>query len=564
MTQRACRSASAASSRARAAARASRSIASRAASASATLACAASTALSATCSACAASSTCRPARRAGCARSSTRSCPPGETWRSSRVARRPHAPVLGDRDAGEVRVERRRRPRRPTRRRADGRREAASRERSVAAGVRGRGRQQAAGGAAVRGRTPLGRASGAVGACRGERPSARRRAVASRGRCRAAGVAPDSQVAAPTAGAQARARARPTGRARSRGRRTACRPGPWRRPGAPALRAQELVDLGQLGADPGGLAAGLLGGDVELAAGASARPRRRLRPRRGERRRPRPARCFSATTCVAASRRASSSASSRSSRTRWSSASSASSPAGAAMRSSAPSSPVSASASASSAAIAPARRAIALLRARRSRRCAASRRIPMRSPSTCARVEARRTASRARVAARGQRLLGRLRGAAPTAVNSSSAAAAAAARPRRPPSRPRQPRAGDARVVAGERPPRLVALALDPLVQLGGLGLALERLSRVRASRSTSSARSRLSCVRSSLSCALAAALAVLAEAGGLLDQHPPVLGLGRDDLRHAALGDDGVHLLAQAGVRQDLDHVRRAGTWRR
>ena len=38
-------------------------------------------------------------------------------------------------------------------------------------------------------------------------------------------------------------------------------------PGAPALRAQELVDLGELGADAGGFAAGGVGGGVQLAAG---------------------------------------------------------------------------------------------------------------------------------------------------------------------------------------------------------------------------------------------------------------------------------------------------------
>ena len=80
--------------------------------------------------------------------------------------------------------------------------------------------------------------------------------------------------------------------------------------------------------------------------------------------------------------------------------------------------------------------------------------------------------------------------------------------------------------------------------------------SRARASRSTSSARSRLSCVRVELELGAAAALAVLAEPGGLLDQQPPVARLGGDDRLDAALRDDGVHLLAEAGVRQDLEHV--------
>jgi hypothetical protein len=57
--------------------------------------------------------------------------------------------------------------------------------------------------------------------------------------------------------------------------------------------------------------------------------------------------------------------------------------------------------------------------------------------------------------------------------------------------------------LAGEqRRAQLGGLALEPGVDVGRLGLALERAQRLRASRSTSRARSRLSCVRSSLSCA--------------------------------------------------------------
>ena len=86
ISQRAWRSASAASSRARAAARAARSASSRPLSASATARVAASTRASAACSACAAFSTSAtsPSRRLRSA--STRSSPPAGTWRSSRVA----------------------------------------------------------------------------------------------------------------------------------------------------------------------------------------------------------------------------------------------------------------------------------------------------------------------------------------------------------------------------------------------------------------------------------------------------------------------------------------------
>ena len=80
--------------------------------------------------------------------------------------------------------------------------------------------------------------------------------------------------------------------------------------------------------------------------------------------------------------------------------------------------------------------------------------------------------------------------------------------------------------------------------------------SRERASRSTSSARSRLSCVRPSFSCARRRRLRCLPRPGRLLDQQPAVARLGGDDRLDPALRDDRVHLLAQAGVRQHLDHV--------
>ena len=51
-------------------------------------------------------------------------------------------------------------------------------------------------------------------------------------------------------------------------------------------------------------------------------------------------------------------------------------------------------------------------------------------------------------------------------------------------------------------------------------------------------------------------ALAVLAQAGGLFDQQAPVARLGGDDRFDASLRDHRVHLLAQAGVGQQLDHV--------
>ena len=117
--------------------------------------------------------------------------------------------------------------------------------------------------------------------------------------------------------------------------------------------------------------------------------------------------------------------------------------------------------------------------------------------------------------------------------------------------------AGDAGAVAGQGPAGLVHLALDPRVQLGRLRLALQGL-QPRARLALDVQRPVQVVLRAlQLQLRPAAALAVLAEAGGLLDQHPPVAGLGGHDLRHAPLRDDRVHLLAQAGVREDLDDVR-------
>ena len=120
-------------------------------------------------------------------------------------------------------------------------------------------------------------------------------------------------------------------------------------------------------------------------------------------------------------------------------------------------------------------------------------------------------------------------------------------------------RGGGAGGVARERPARLVGLAREPLVQLRRLGLALERPQpRARLALDVERA---VEVVLRALELELRAAppLAVLAEPGRLLDQQPPVARLRRDDLRHPALGHDRVHLLAEAGVAQQLDHVGEA-----
>jgi hypothetical protein len=119
-----------------------------------------------------------------------------------------------------------------------------------------------------------------------------------------------------------------------------------------------------------------------------------------------------------------------------------------------------------------------------------------------------------------------------------------------------QPRPPRPRGVARQLPARLDGLALEPLVQLGGLGLALER-PQPRARLALDVERPVEVVLRAlELELRAAPALAVLAQPGGLLDQQPAVLGLGGDDRLDAALGDDGVHLLAQARVGEDLEHV--------
>ena len=123
----------------------------------------------------------------------------------------------------------------------------------------------------------------------------------------------------------------------------------------------------------------------------------------------------------------------------------------------------------------------------------------------------------------------------------------------------RQLLAASAHGVARELPARLDGLALEALVQLGRLGLALER-AQPRAGLALD-VEGAIEVVLRALELELraAAALAVLAQAGGLLDEQAPVAGLGGDDRLDAALGDDRVRLLAQARVGEDLEDVDQA-----
>ena len=96
-------------------------------------------------------------------------------------------------------------------------------------------------------------------------------------------------------------------------------------------------------------------------------------------------------------------------------------------------------------------------------------------------------------------------------------------------------------IVTGKRPPGLERLALEALVQLGGLGLALER-AQPRTCLALDVQRAVEVVLRAlELELRAPAALAVLAEPRGLLDQQPAVAWLGGDDRLHPALGDDRV-----------------------
>ena len=87
---------------------------------------------------------------------------------------------------------------------------------------------------------------------------------------------------------------------------------------------------------------------------------------------------------------------------------------------------------------------------------------------------------------------------------------------------------------------------------------------RERASRSTSSARSRLSCVRSSFSCARRRRLRCLPSPAASSISRRRSRGLRVDDRLDAALADDRVHLLAEAGVGERPRGRRRGGSARR
>ena len=93
-------------------------------------------------------------------------------------------------------------------------------------------------------------------------------------------------------------------------------------------------------------------------------------------------------------------------------------------------------------------------------------------------------------------------------------------------------------------------------MQLGGLRLSLERAQvGPRLAFDVERTVEVVLCAVELELCAVAA-LAVLGEPGRLFDQRGAVDRLGVDDRLDAALADDRVHLLAEAGVGEHLEHV--------
>ncbi len=156
---------------------------------------------------------------------------------------------------------------------------------------------------------------------------------------------------------------------------------------------------------------------------------------------------------------------------------------------------------------------------------------------------------------RGERLLGLLAPPGHLAEQPLSFVALPAHRPRAL-LRLGQRQAGAPGAVARQRVARLQRLALEPLVQLGRLGLALQRPQpRARLALHVERAREVL-LGPLQLQLRAPAALAVLPEPGRLLDHQPPLARARQDDLLDLALRDHGVHLLAEPRVGEHLHHV--------
>ncbi len=113
---------------------------------------------------------------------------------------------------------------------------------------------------------------------------------------------------------------------------------------------------------------------------------------------------------------------------------------------------------------------------------------------------------------------------------------------------------GERDVVVGQQPqPGVAQLGLDDGGLPGHLGLAAQRLEAAAQLGGQVDQPGQVGLHRLQLPQRLLLALAVLEDAGRLLDQGAPGLGAGVQDVVELALPDDHVHLAAQAGVGQQV-----------
>ena len=117
----------------------------------------------------------------------------------------------------------------------------------------------------------------------------------------------------------------------------------------------------------------------------------------------------------------------------------------------------------------------------------------------------------------------------------------------------------EAQLLGHQAPAQLELLLFDPQPDLGRLRLALQRPQAGAGLALEVEGAVEVVARRAQLELGAAAALAVLAEAGGLLDQQAALARLGVDDRLHPALADHRVHLAAEVGVGEDFDDVGEA-----
>ena len=114
--------------------------------------------------------------------------------------------------------------------------------------------------------------------------------------------------------------------------------------------------------------------------------------------------------------------------------------------------------------------------------------------------------------------------------------------------------------VVGEQPePGVAQVGLDAGGAAGHLGLLAERLELAAQLGGEVGQPVEVGLHRVELAERLLLALAVLEDAGGLLDERAAVLGLGVQHRVEPALADDDVHLPADAGVAEQLLDVEQA-----